>query len=72
MKKVYIVKVAKVTADWGTFKGYQVIGCVDNEKKIEKKIAEFRAENQVNEYWMRYETDKENNIKAYVDEYEVE
>ena len=71
MKKVYIVKVAKIDEDrW--IKGYQIVGCVDSMEKVEKKIADFREKEEVDQYWEEYKTDENKKIKFYIEELEVE
>ena len=71
MMKIYEVKVARVTADWGAFVGYEKVAVVDSMEKVEKAIEKFRKENEVNQYWMTYDIDKERKIKFYIEETEV-
>jgi len=70
--KIYEVKVARVTADWGRFVGYERVAVVSTMEEVEKKIIEFRREYEVNQYWMAYDIDKEKKIKFYIEEIEVE
>lgn len=72
MMKIYEIKVARVTADWGAFAGYERIAMVTTMEKAEKKIAEFRKEHEVNQYWMTYDIDEEKRIKFYIEKIEVE
>lgn len=71
MKKIYEIKVAKISFDWGKFEGYETIGFAEKEN-VNKKIEEFKKKHQVNQYWVTYETDINEDIKFYINEIKVD
>ena len=68
--KAYKIEIGKVTED-GRYAGRETIGYVTTEEKVEAKKAEYRAEHQIYEYWMTYETEN-HEIKFYVEEITIE
>ena len=72
--KIYEIYVGLVSED-GYFLKDKKIAVVSSKEKVEKKIAEFKKENEVNQFWMSYSITKENGkpeIKFTVNEVEVE
>ena len=68
--KAYKIEIGRVNAD-GRYEGRETIAYVTTEEKVEAKKAEYKAENQIYEYWMRYETEN-HEIKFYVEEITIE
>lgn len=72
--KIYEVYVAIVSEE-GKFSHYEKIAVVDSKEKVDKKIAEFKKENEVGTFWMDYRIEKVNGkpeIAFKVEEIEVE
>lgn len=68
--KAYKIEVGRVNAD-GRYEGRETVAYVSTEKKVEEKKEAYRVENQIHEYWMRYETEN-HEIKFYVEEITIE
>lgn len=68
--KAYKIEIGRVTEE-GRFAGREIIAYVDSKEKVEAKKEEYKAEHQVYEYWMAYETEN-HAIKFYVEEITIE
>lgn len=70
--KVYEVWVARTTVDgWGA--PDERVAVVSSKDKAERKVAEYRAEHEVNEWWMEYgRTPDHQHIRMRIEAVEVE
>ena len=68
--KAYKIEVGKVTEE-GRYAGRETVGYVGTKEKVEAKKEAYKAEHQIYEYWMRYETEN-HEIKFYVEEITIE
>lgn len=73
--KAYEIYVTRVTSDWGREIKDERIAIVSTENKVAEKIADYRAENEVHQFWMTLATEKvdgETRIRFKVNEIEIE
>ena len=73
--KAYEIYVTRVTSDWGREIADERIAIVSTENKIAEKIATYRAEHEINQFWMSLATEKVNGktrIRFKVNEIEIE
>lgn len=68
--KAYKIEVGRVTED-GWLAGCETIAYVGTKEKVKAKKAEYKAEHQIHQYWMAYETGN-HEIKFYVEEITIE
>lgn len=73
--KAYEIYVTRVTSDWGREIKDERIAIVSTENKVAEKIADYRAKNEVHQFWMTLATEKvdgETRIRFKVNEIEIE
>lgn len=73
--KAYEIYITKVTSDWGREIGDKRIAVVSTETKVAEKIAAYRAEHEVHQFWMGLATEKVDGnlrIRFKVKEIEIE
>ena len=67
---LYEINVTRVNCDGWTV-GNEVVARTINPNKIDEIIKKFREEHQVNQWWMMYKQDENENIKMEVVEHDV-
>lgn len=73
--KAYEIYITRVTEDWGREIEDKRIAIVTTKEKVAEKIAAYRAEHEVHQFWMGLATEKVNGelrIRFKVNEIEVE
>lgn len=72
--KAYEIYVTRVTSDWGREIEDERIAIVSTKNKVAEKIAAYRAEHEVHDFWMTLATEKvdgETRIRFKVNEIEI-
>ena len=64
--KIYEIRVVKVTSDYGRFDGYENIGYTVDKTIAEKIAKDWAKENEVNQWWMCYDRNREGHIRVEV------
>ena len=73
--KAYEIYITRVTEDWGRPIADERIAIVTTEEKVAEKIAAYRAEHEVHQFWMGLGTERVDGklrIRFKVNEIEVE